>query len=562
MDGTMKRRRSLQLLRVSATLALLCLGATFLLGSKKSTRSGLPLSLFASSLFMGPGHCAVCHDSDGETLMTKAGEDLSIPEAWRSTMMANAFHDPYFQAVLEHEVALRPSLQVEIEDTCLTCHAPMARTQALYDGQPHLTLAAARQSALASDGVSCTVCHQIQPTNLGTPASYSGHYIIDDSRTIFGPYDGVYQFAMQSAVNYTPTFGAHMPTSELCATCHTLFTPILDEEENIIGQFPEQTPYLEWKNSEFASIGSLMSCQDCHMPRIEEPVFISHDPPIEPRSPFWRHHFAGGNAFMLTMLRNNVDALGLTASEEQFDTTIERTLRQLQERTAILEIVRTEVTGNTVSVTVRVTNKAGHKFPTGYPARRAWIHFVARSTDSTILFESGSWDSAGEIVGPTPPFEPHHDLITSQNQVQIYEGIIGDLQGAPTTALLSAAQYLKDNRLPPKGFRSDGPDIAFTGIKGDALTDPNFNRDGATEGTGTDLVTYQFPIAVDPAEVEINVSLVYQSLQPRFVDKLRPSPTTAGETFLAMYDQMTNSPITITKGYATLQPPSSFWTLY
>lgn len=34
-----------------------------------------------------------------------------------------------------------------------------------------------------------------------------------------------------------------------CATCHTLFTPYVDNEGNVAGEAPEQTPYLEWKNS-------------------------------------------------------------------------------------------------------------------------------------------------------------------------------------------------------------------------------------------------------------------------------------------------------------------------
>lgn len=80
---------------------------------------------------------------------------------------------------------------------------------------------------LAGDGVSCTVCHQILPRNLDA-ASFTGNFEIGRAREIFGPYDDVFTRPMQNDVNYTPKFGAHTQDSALCATCHTLFTPILD----------------------------------------------------------------------------------------------------------------------------------------------------------------------------------------------------------------------------------------------------------------------------------------------------------------------------------------------
>ncbi len=559
-----RRDLALQIGRVSIFLFVL---VTVSVGAVVSTRArqastGLPLQRFQSSLFSGAGNCASCHLSDGFVLTTSEGEDVSMPQDWRSTMMANAFHDPYFQAVIEREVALRPGLKGLIEDECLTCHAPVGRTQAHYDGATEYSLETARQSALAKEGVSCTVCHQIQPDNLGTHASYSGHYIINGSRTIFGPYADVDPFTMQSSVGYTPVFGAHKQQSELCATCHTLFTPILNEQNEIIGEFPEQTPYLEWKNSEYASIGKLQSCQDCHMPKTNEPIIITNFPPGDPRTPFWRHHFVGGNAFMLTMLQNNIDTLGLRASTAQFQTTIDRTLKQLRERTAVLEITNAEVVGGDAQVTVRVTNLAGHKLPTAYPTRRAWLHFTARDRSGTVLFESGAWDERDEIVGIVPGMEPHHDLITSGTQVQIYESVLGDKDSSPTISLLSAVQYLKDNRIPPKGFLSTGPDIQHTSIIGEAADDPNFNRDGATEGTGTDIVTYRFPLTVAVEEISFEVRMVFQTIQPRHVDVFRDSPTPAGAAFLEMYDAMDNDPVPVASAFAKLVSDEDQWVIY
>jgi hypothetical protein len=48
--------------------------------------------------------------------------------------------------------------------------------------------------------------------------------------------------------------------------------------------------------------------------------------------------------------------------------------------------------------------------------------------------------------------EPHYDVITSPDQVQIYEPVMGNTRGESITTLLLAAQYLKDTRLLPADF--------------------------------------------------------------------------------------------------------------
>lgn len=119
----------------------------------------------------------------------------------------------------KREVEAHPKLRKFIENKCQTCHAPMAKTQSKQDGMPELSLAKAKQMPLAADGVSCTLCHQIQPGNLGTRASFSGHYEIHQHREIFGPYDEVFAGPMMRHVNYTPQLGRHVQDSKLCATC-------------------------------------------------------------------------------------------------------------------------------------------------------------------------------------------------------------------------------------------------------------------------------------------------------------------------------------------------------
>jgi hypothetical protein len=248
--------------------------AVWLVLSGVSNSYGAFAELFATS-----DECAFCHISGANSLIDSKGNDLSIAGDWSSTIMANSFKDPLFRAKVESEVSRTPQLAAEIEDKCLTCHAPMARNQAIRNGGRSYSMAEAEASPLAGDGVSCTLCHQIGDDGLGDEISFSGNYHIGDERTIFGPYKQVFANPMINHVNYLPTYGAQVDKPELCATCHTLFTPFVDEQGNIAGEFPEQTPYLEWLNSSYAVSDSYQSCQDCHMPRIDEPIRSAIVPP-------------------------------------------------------------------------------------------------------------------------------------------------------------------------------------------------------------------------------------------------------------------------------------------
>ena len=123
-----------------------------------------------------------------------SGEDISIGSAWRASMMANSARDPYWQAAVRREVMDHPTAQAEIEDTCATCHMPMARVHrrdgALGFGIRELERAADEaERALAHDGVSCNVCHQIRADNLGAAASFSGGFVIRAAAVASTPSD-------------------------------------------------------------------------------------------------------------------------------------------------------------------------------------------------------------------------------------------------------------------------------------------------------------------------------------------------------------------------------------
>jgi len=258
----------------------------------------------------------------------------------------------------------------------------------------------------------------------------------------------------------------------------------------------------------------------------------------EYRDTLSRHLFVGGNAFMIRMLNRYRTELGAEALPAEFEATAQATLRQLAETTATVAIDRvTATTGAPLSFDVVVTNLTGHKFPTGYPARRAWLHAVVRDRQGRVVFESGAVDADGRIAGNDSDrdaalFEPHYDRITAADQVQIYESIMGDIKNAPTTGLLTATQYLKDNRLLPRGFDKATADAGIA-VRGDALRDATFTG-------GADRVTFSLDGLRDGG-YEIDVELRYQPIGYRWASNLAGYDAPEPKRFVGYYRSLAST---------------------
>jgi hypothetical protein len=173
----------------------------------------------------------------------------------------------------------------------------------------------------------------------------------------------------------------------------------------------------------------------------------------------------------------------------------------------------------TLTLGVTVHNNAGHKVPTGIPIRRMWLHVRVVDDQGTPVFESGAWDGTGEIVGLDATFEPHHDQIDQPDQVQIYEGVMHDVNNTLTHTLLRAAGYSKDNRIPPRGSVASHRVYDTVATFGAATGDANFNAGTGGEGSGTDSTTYSVSVGNVP-RCTVQVALAYQSTTPRFVAHL------------------------------------------
>jgi hypothetical protein len=494
------------------------------------------------SLFTHSENCLACHNS----LTAPTGEDVSIGATWRSTMMANSARDPYWQAGVRREIMDHPTRSADIQSECAACHMPMAQKIAHAAGGKgevfaHLPIAQRNGSALqrlASDGISCTVCHQIAPDKLGTRESFNANFTLrptpaDGARIIYGPYriDAGRQSIMRSVTGFVQAEAPHIKQSELCASCHTLITEAFGPNGEVIGSLPEQMNYQEWQHSAFRK--EERSCQSCHMPPVQGPVRAS-SVLGDARDRLAQHVFVGGNAFMVRMFSRYRTELGVEALPSELDSTARATLRQLQRETATIALSAPQLCDKTLSFQVDVRNLTGHKFPTGYPSRRAWLHVTVRNRDDGVVFESGAVDDSGAIRGndndvDPAGYEPHYEQITQPDQVQIYEPVLGTPARRPTTGLLTATQYLKDNRLLPRGFEKStaAPEI---GIYGQAADDADF-------GGGGDRIRYV--VAVDGSgPYTVDVELRYQTIGYRWAHNLSDYNAPEPKQFLSYFRSM------------------------
>jgi len=501
---------------------------------------------FESTHYSGNGVCAACHtdqnvgDARVMVIQDDSGfRDVSLGKAWETSLMANSTRDPYWHAVLASELHNYPNLSEEINDTCTRCHAPMANDFAKKEGLPIQVFDTGSEEAgdlvqgiyskdetdemfnHAMDGVSCSLCHQIADDgNLGTDQGMSGGWKVNafpqanyQDRPAYGQYTDPDQGYMRQQSGYTPVFGAHISSSDTCGSCHNLKTEPVDKNGQPVpgvAHFAEQMVYTEWENSVFDDAGSQpTSCQSCHMPKLEQAVPLANAGGDQSRPDFSEHTFLGANTVMQEMLKNFKNQLGVSSniSKADFDESIARN-REFLKTSAMLELLNTQLAENTITMDVKVTNLTGHKLPSGYHSRRAYLHVLVTDADGQLVYENGLIRPDGSIAGVAEDaspdsYEKHHDRITSATQVQVYQGITGDAAGDQTHSLLAATQFLKDNRLTPAGFDKNTvpEDIA---VKGLAATDSDFNN-------GQDVVTYEIAVK-GKAPFSTLVELRYQPL--------------------------------------------------
>jgi hypothetical protein len=343
---------------------------------------------------------------------------------------------------------------------------------------------------------------------------------------------------MSSASEFTPVEAPHIQRAEFCANCHTLFTHALDAEGNEVGELAEQVPYLEWKHSDYPGEAT---CQDCHMPVVEGEVSVSGVLP-HPRADVNRHSFRGGNFLMPRILNKHRAELLVEALPQELEETARAAETNLATKTASIAVSSAGVADGSLVVDVAITSLVGHKLPSAYPSRRAWIHLTVRGAGGEVVFESGALRMDGSIEGNDNDmdgsrFEPHHLEIVRSDQVQIYEDIMVDYAGRVTTGLLWGVEYAKDNRLLPRGFDKASASWEIA-ILGEALGDEDFVGGG-------DTTRYRVTVGGSEGPFEVEAELLYQPIGYRWAQNLGGFPSEESAQFLNFFEGVSSSSATL-----------------
>jgi hypothetical protein len=551
--------------------------------------------------FVTSDQCMSCHFGDNTPFgpnmfvpgvgVDGAGFDISPHGEWRWSMMGLAGRDPIFYAQLESEMTTFAGASGThdagwIADTCLSCHGGMGQRQYHIDHGPDALFPVAeierdsRHGALARDGISCMLCHQMKD-NRDRPLAeiYTGRFevepLVAGKNQILGPYEDVVTGSMEQALSMTPRKSEFLSSSRLCASCHTVHLPALDRQGNPVKAGFEQSTYLEWVNSDYYDGGATpRSCQSCHMPDsfggqplagLKVANIQDGDMPtgrtgdghalaahgllpdeqiaVQRRDHYRRHTLQGINLFALLMFKQFEGILGVrTASYMSgvftgLDNAIAEATAQARERTATVELRPVAQRGRQLEVEVRVVNLAGHRLPSGVGFRRAFLEVSALAGDR-LLWRSGRTNSVGALVdargallpsesGDRVSYQPHHQRIDAEDQVQVYEELVQGEDGLLTTSFLNIHHHLKDNRLLPRGWQPtpapvEGIEASMfqaTHPVGEAASDPDYRS-----GRGEDTVRYLITLPADvPVEtVQITARLYYQSIPPNYLrDRFR-----------------------------------------
>jgi len=491
--------------------------------------------------FRTSDRCVACHNG----MKSETGEAFNIGLEWQTSIMANSSRDPYWQGSVRRETIDHPEAKAEVEDECSSCHMATEHLTSRDEGQlsqvfAHLPLQKfPKGEHAAADGVTCSTCHQAEQEGLGTKATFNGNIAVAKVaegalRPEYGPYvpDGAHQKIMQSSSRgYVPEQGEQIRDSALCASCHTLYTTARGPGGQKAGVLPEQMPYKEWQHSRYEAASE--TCQTCHMPVVDGkvPVTALYGPLREGA----RHHvFVGANFVMSQMLSDHSDDLAVVAQKDELVAQVKRTKDFLQAKSARVTIDGLEPTANGLAMNVTVTNLGGHKLPTAYPARRAWLHVVVKDGKGRVVFESGALQPDGSIVGndndqdPTK-FEPYYHEITRPDQVEIYEAIMADSQGKVTTGLLAAVKFIKDDRLLPAGFDKTTADGDIH-VVGDAAEDAAFTDKGST-------VRYSVPTGGAAGPFTVEAELMYQPIAYRWAHNLAPYQASEPQRMVKYFEQ-------------------------
>ncbi len=349
------------------------------------------------------------------------------------------------------------------------------------------------------------------------------------------------------------------------------------EQTAAYGYFHEQRVFSEFLLSDFGLDGGatgsgafapgllitsdpgarIRSCQDCHM-RWTIGTACSNPGarfrPLEsqehPRSGMPRHELTGGNAWVPRVLASTVltspnydatnDSLlnqgpgaltldlsqGLGIDPEALLDGAARAEGNLREAATIQNVTYDPPAG---ALSFLIRNNTGHKLITGYPEGRRMFVNIRAYAGAALLAEINPYDPvAGTLKGlPGSAGSPPLGAGESYDESLVYQvrsgsGLTGE---AETLHIALATSRVKDNRIPPRGFRiAEAPARQSEPVWQGASSPGHFTAE--EYAGGYDQVSVSLPPGADRVEIR----LYYQTTSREYVEFLRDEIKGTGNT--------------------------------
>lgn len=405
-------------------------------------------------------------DSDWENPEICGGCHTTQYQGWKGSMHSNSFKDPIFQA--EWAIAEK-ELGGNIGNLCAGCHSPPGMLSKSIKFDPKLGKHGGFTAPpVASQGVSCDVCHTITGTSFHNSAVMergNGSYISSPGKTKHGPLKDA------KSPYHDTAYSEQHTQSGFCGNCHNIFNPI--------NNFPLERTYDEWKYSVYAQ--NDVQCQDCHMVPVEIAIRVADE--MKPardlkdhglggkaaigaekaRDITHGHSFVGGNSVITAVLGN--------ADSRPHALIAVKRLRSAATLDIKLENIKGQ--GALHLLEVKVTNeRAGHDLPTSLTfIREVWLDVKVTDQNGDVILRSGALDSDREI----------------DKDATMFKAYAVDKEGKPAKYIWTVERFERRTTIPPKGH-----------------------------GYGR----YAFNVPAGTTELHVHSKLNYRSFSQHFVDHL------------------------------------------
>ncbi len=318
---------------------------------------------------------------------------------------------------------------------------------------------------------------------------------------------------------------------------------------------------------------AIARCQDCHLPdvagRASKQTTVTRPGSTEhPKSGVPAHDLTGANVWVSRVLASavsgspnydatndallnqgaavlNVDlASGLGIDSAELLAGASRAEQTLSRAAALRDLDYDPASGE---LEVQVVNYTGHKLLSGYPEGRRMFLNLKLFSGGDLVYEVNPYDAAaGTLVGlPDAPSSPPLGAHQAYVDGLIYEmRTSSTLTGEDLTFLfLLADGRVKDNRIPPRGFRV-GEAAGRLALPVTAGADDPGRFTAEEYAGGYDEVELALPAGADRVEAR----LYYQTTSREYVEFLRdeingvastlthPTPSGEPEAYIAQID--------------------------